>query len=174
METHSLRNQFKMFLLQQSPCLQSPFTLFNKMHQAFWQGDFSPIDPSCPSLWLIKGRRFTQQKGSEPSSLQRPVLAKASWEYKTIPPLFLGGLTFSFKWVRGESQKQCALTTCDPHLNSFQHDISLNQAYKRLHCAVECALGWTRVIEQPDRTQKKKRSKKRAEVFIPQSMEMAH
>lgn len=60
------------------------------------------------------------------------------------------------KWVRGESQKQHALTTCDPHLNSFHHDISLNQAYKRLHCIAWCGLVWTRVIVQPDLSQKNK------------------
>lgn len=50
------------------------------------------------------------------------------------------------KWVRGESHKLHVLTTCDPHLNSFHHDISLNQDYKRLHCMDFCGLGWTRVI----------------------------
>lgn len=62
------------------------------------------------------------------------------------------------KRIRGESLKESAPTTCDINLNSFQHDISLNQAYKRLHCVSWCCLGWTRVIVQPDRSAKKKKT----------------
>lgn len=71
------------------------------------------------------------------------------------------------KWVRGESSEQHVLTTCDPHLNSFHHDISLNQDYKRLHCTAWRGLGWTRVIV----VQKKKA--RAGWSFLPPSMEMA-
>lgn len=73
-----------------------------------------------------------------------------SWDYKQAPYCLQEVWHSLVKWVRGESQKQHALTTCDPHLNSFHHDISLNQPYKRQHCIAWCGLGWTRVIVQPD------------------------
>lgn len=60
-----------------------------------------------------------------------------SWDYKQALYCLQEVWHSLIKWVRGESQKQRALTTCDRHLNSFQHDISLNQAYKRLHCTAD-------------------------------------
>lgn len=81
-----------------------------------------------------------------------------SWDYKQVPYCLQEVWHSLIKWVRGESQKQRAPTTCDRHLNSFQHDISLNQAYKGLHCKTWCGLDWTRVIVLCNNSQKKARS----------------
>lgn len=77
---------------------------------------------------------------SKPSFVQRPVLPNVSWDCKQATHCLREVWHSLLKWVRGESQKEHALTTCDPHLNSFQHDISLNQAFQK---AALCRLMWT-------------------------------
>jgi len=82
---------------------------------------------------------------------KQPVFQAAPWQRgfkphprpaKQVTDCLLEVKHFPVKWAKSGLSVTACPKTCDPHLNSFQHDISLNQGHRSSYCALSIWAWW--------------------------------
>lgn len=80
---------------------------------------------------------------------KQPIFQAAPWQRgfkphpqpaKQVTDCLLEVKHFPVKWAKSGLSVTACPKTCDPHLNSFQHDISLNQGHRSSYCALSMCL----------------------------------
>lgn len=91
-------------------------------------------------IWLFGCAGFPLRRPALQTAKQ-PIFQAAPWQRGSKPHLqpakqvtdcLLEVRRFPVKWAKSGFSVTACPKTCDPHLNSFQHDISLNQATEAL------------------------------------------